>query len=150
MQGGDQSAMSVVEVGAVLVGLSFPQLENRSGAPAFLQAFLLDACLPCGGPLTAKRTRFTERGNCGTMCHMNTRKEISIRDLHERTGALVREAAAGHYAVIITDRGRPVATMTPFIDGKLHSLNHRPPKFWPSLTPTAPTVSGRLFQSVQP
>ncbi len=49
---------------------------------------------------------------------MTTRKEISIRDLHERTGSLVREAAAGHYAVIITDRGRPVATITPYVETK--------------------------------
>jgi len=50
------------------------------------------------------------------LCHLRIRKEISIRDLHERTGALVREAATGHYAVIFTDRGRPVATMTPCVE----------------------------------
>ena len=49
---------------------------------------------------------------------MSTRKEVSIRDLHERTGALVREAATGRYAVIITDRGRPVATIAPYIEAK--------------------------------
>lgn len=40
-------------------------------------------------------------------------KYVSIRALHEQTGALVREAAAG-YSVIVTDRGRPVATLVPY------------------------------------
>jgi antitoxin (DNA-binding transcriptional repressor) of toxin-antitoxin stability system len=34
--------------------------------------------------------------------------------LHEHTGALVREAAQAGYAVVVTDRGRPVATMAPW------------------------------------
>ena len=42
-------------------------------------------------------------------------KSVSIRDLHERTGALVREAAAAAYGVVVTDRGRPVATIVPFV-----------------------------------
>lgn len=36
-------------------------------------------------------------------------KTVSIRELHERTGALVREAARS--PVRITDRGRPVAIL---------------------------------------
>ena len=40
-------------------------------------------------------------------------KYVSIRALHEQTGALVREAAAG-YEVVVTDRGRPIATLVPF------------------------------------
>lgn len=38
-------------------------------------------------------------------------KKISIRDLHEHTGKLVREAATGGY--IVTDRGQPVARIVP-------------------------------------
>ncbi len=49
------------------------------------------------------------------MCHMTPVKKISIRDLHARTGAMVREAAAGVYAFVVTDHGRPVATITPFV-----------------------------------
>ena len=36
--------------------------------------------------------------------------------MHERTGSLVREAAAGGYAVVVTDRGRPVATLAPYVE----------------------------------
>lgn len=38
-------------------------------------------------------------------------KRISIRELHEATGRLVREAAEGGY--VVTDRGRPVAQIVP-------------------------------------
>lgn len=41
-------------------------------------------------------------------------KRVSIRELHEHTGAVVREAASAGNAVVITDRGRPVATMAPW------------------------------------
>jgi prevent-host-death family protein len=37
-------------------------------------------------------------------------EKISIRDLHFKTGEWVRKAAAGE-GVVITDRGRPVATL---------------------------------------
>lgn len=40
-------------------------------------------------------------------------KKVSLRELHEQTGVVVREAAAG-YSVVITDRGRPIATITPY------------------------------------
>ena len=39
---------------------------------------------------------------------------ISIRDLHLRTGEWVRRAAAGG-SVVVTDRGRPVATLAPYV-----------------------------------
>jgi antitoxin (DNA-binding transcriptional repressor) of toxin-antitoxin stability system len=38
---------------------------------------------------------------------------ISIRELHLETGRWVRRAAAGE-AVIVTDRGRRVASLAPF------------------------------------
>lgn len=38
-------------------------------------------------------------------------KRISIRQLHEHTGKLVREPPSGGY--IITDRGQPVARIVP-------------------------------------
>ena len=39
-------------------------------------------------------------------------KTISIRELHEKTGEWVRLAEA-HEQIIITQRGRPVAALTP-------------------------------------
>jgi len=41
-------------------------------------------------------------------------KRISLRELHEKTGTLIREASTAGYSVVITDRGRPVATITPY------------------------------------
>lgn len=53
-------------------------------------------------------------------------KYVSIRALHEQTGALVREAAAG-YSVIVTDRGRPVATLVPYApETDRHTFATRP------------------------
>lgn len=43
------------------------------------------------------------------MSHM---KEISIRELHRRTGAWVR-AARKHGVILVRDRHVPVATLTP-------------------------------------
>ena len=40
-------------------------------------------------------------------------KAITIRDLHLDTGRWVRRAAAGS-ALVVTDRGRPVATLHRF------------------------------------
>jgi prevent-host-death family protein len=40
-------------------------------------------------------------------------KRVTLRGLHEWTGAVVREAAAG-FEVVVTDRGRPIATIVPF------------------------------------
>ena len=39
-------------------------------------------------------------------------KTITIRELHERTGRWVREAAR-HGQIIVTDSGRPVARLVP-------------------------------------
>ena len=41
-----------------------------------------------------------------SMCHMRT---ISIRELHERTGAWVRRAQLG--PITVTERGRPIARL---------------------------------------
>ena len=40
-------------------------------------------------------------------------KRVSIRDLHLHTGKWVR-GVAEHRRIVITDRGRPVATIMPF------------------------------------
>jgi prevent-host-death family protein len=40
-------------------------------------------------------------------------KTITIRDLHLETSRRVRDAAAGE-VLVITDRGRPVATLQPW------------------------------------
>lgn len=42
-------------------------------------------------------------------------KEISIRELHRRTGAWVR-AARKHGSILVRDRHTPVATITPVSD----------------------------------
>lgn len=46
------------------------------------------------------------------MSHM---KEISIRELHRRTGAWVR-GARKYGAILVRDRNVPVATLTPVAD----------------------------------
>ena len=40
-------------------------------------------------------------------------KTVSIRELHEKTGAWVRLAET-HEQIIITDRGQPVASLSPY------------------------------------
>ena len=45
-------------------------------------------------------------------------KQIRIRDLHIKTGEWVRKAARGE-GVVITERGRPMATLIPFAEGSL-------------------------------
>ena len=46
------------------------------------------------------------------MTHIVHMKRIGIRELHLKTGEWVRSAALGE-GVVITDRGRPVATLLP-------------------------------------
>ena len=43
------------------------------------------------------------------MCHIGPMKTVSIRELHEATGRLVRRARAEN--LVITDRGEPVAIL---------------------------------------
>ena len=43
-------------------------------------------------------------------------ERIRIRDLHMKTGEWVRRAARGE-GVVITERGRPVASLIPFREG---------------------------------
>ena len=50
---------------------------------------------------------------CVTVCHMKT---ISIRELHEKTGTLVREARRLG-GLIVTERGAPVARLEPLAAG---------------------------------
>lgn len=47
--------------------------------------------------------------------------EVGIRALKQNASAVVAEAAAGE-TVIITDRGRPVAQMTPIPKSRLREL----------------------------
>jgi antitoxin (DNA-binding transcriptional repressor) of toxin-antitoxin stability system len=47
------------------------------------------------------------------MCHNVHMKTISIRELHLRTGRWVRQAAS-QGPIVVTDRGRRVATLHPF------------------------------------
>lgn len=46
---------------------------------------------------------------------MSSIRRISLRELHERTGALIREASAAGYTVVVTDRGQPIATIVPYV-----------------------------------
>lgn len=51
----------------------------------------------------------TRKVSCDTVCHMKT---ISIRELHEKTGAWVRQSV--HYGEIeVTDHGKTVARILP-------------------------------------
>ena len=45
---------------------------------------------------------------------MSPPRRISLRELHERTGSLIREASAAGYSVVVTDRGQPIATIMPY------------------------------------
>jgi prevent-host-death family protein len=57
--------------------------------------------------------------------------KVSIRDLHLHTGELVRRAAAGG-SVVVTDRGRPVASLVPYEpteDGTPFSARRLLPEF---------------------
>ncbi len=69
------------------------------------------------------------------MSHMKT---VSIRELHEKTGEWVRQAEA-HEQIIITDRGRPVASLAPFRKpAKLNRFQKR------RLLPAYRKLQGRL------
>lgn len=48
------------------------------------------------------------------MCHNVHMKVISIRELHLETGQWVRSAGRPGARIVVTDRGRPVATLVPF------------------------------------
>ena len=52
------------------------------------------------------------------MIHLVHMKRIGIRELHLKTGEWVRGAALGE-GVVITDRGRPVASLLPVRPGDL-------------------------------
>ena len=57
--------------------------------------------------------------------------QIGIRDLHLKTGEWVRRAARGE-GVVITERGRPVASLIPFAPdtpGRLFRDRHVLPEF---------------------
>ena len=45
-------------------------------------------------------------------------ERVSIRDLHLKTGELVRRAALGE-GVVVTERGRPLASIVPVRPGDL-------------------------------
>ena len=47
------------------------------------------------------------------MCHIVHMKEITIRELHLKTGAWARKAAADGQ-IIVTERGHPLVTLMPY------------------------------------
>jgi prevent-host-death family protein len=47
------------------------------------------------------------------MCYIVHMKKITIRELHIDTGKLVRSASR-EQKLIVTDRGTPIATITPY------------------------------------
>jgi prevent-host-death family protein len=57
-------------------------------------------------------------GHCATLKHM---ADVGIRALKQNASAVVAEAAAGA-TVTITDRGRPVAQLTPLPTTRLQQL----------------------------
>jgi len=81
------------------------------------------------------------------MKHMT---EVGIRELKQNASAVVREAASGE-SLTITDRGRPVATIGPLRQSRLHQLieagHARPPRAsWADITAPepGPALSGEL------
>lgn len=66
-------------------------------------------------------------------------KQIRIRDLHIKTGEWVRKAARGE-GVVITERGRPMASLIPFDEGSL-SRSFRDRRTLPEFD-ALPDVSG--------
>src|SRR4051812_48607982 len=70
--------------------------------------------------LTGRRCRFWLRceGELATLClkcHIEHMVEISIRELHMKTGEWVRKASDAE-GIVILERGRPVAKIVPFTD----------------------------------
>lgn len=63
-----------------------------------------------------RQRELTYIAKCETFVHM---KQIRIRDLHIKTGEWVRKAARGE-GVVITERGRPMASLIPFDEGSLN------------------------------
>jgi len=55
--------------------------------------------------------------NCVTVCNIVPMKLVSIRELHQSTGRIVRSAA--EEAAIVTDQGRPVAIIKGIAPGDL-------------------------------
>lgn len=47
------------------------------------------------------------------MCYIVHMKQITIRELHIKTGEWVRQTGSEE-RIVITDRGRPIATLVPF------------------------------------
>ena len=81
------------------------------------------------------------------MKHMT---EVGIRALKQNASAVVAQAAAGEH-VTITDRGRPVAQLTPIPSSRVEQLvqagRARPAKHAISALPTprpGPDLSGEL------
>ena len=66
-------------------------------------------------------------------------ERIKLRDLHIKTGEWVRRAARGE-GIIITERGRPVASLIPFNEGNL-GRSFRERQMLPEFD-TLPEVSG--------
>jgi antitoxin (DNA-binding transcriptional repressor) of toxin-antitoxin stability system len=56
--------------------------------------------------------RFPEKPKCDTMCHM---EKTSVRELHLRTSALIKNVAQGQ-TYIIESRGVPVAELRPLTE----------------------------------
>ena len=48
---------------------------------------------------------------CVTVTHMATKGSVSIRELHEKTGELVRQAGHSRTPMPVTDRGKVVAVL---------------------------------------
>ena len=56
-------------------------------------------------------------GTCHDVSRMIFMKSVSIRELHERTGRIVRQAA--QQPVIVTDRGSRIALLKPYSEEEI-------------------------------
>jgi prevent-host-death family protein len=88
-------------------------MASRSRAARARQCSGLSDVMPMAA--TRESARDLE---CATMKHM---KEVGIRALKQNASKVVAEAAAGEI-IVITDRGRPVAQITPLPKSRLQQL----------------------------
>ena len=73
-------------------------------------------------------------------------KEISIRDLHQRTGVWVRRAA-DEGRIVVKDRGRPVATLVPYADDETGGVPFAKRKLVPGFA-ALPRIEGDCTEDI--
>lgn len=78
-----------------------------------LRRSLAGALVEAPSSIASSRVGLTAAAACITFVHM---QRVGIRELHLKTGEWVRRAARGE-RVVVTERGRPVASLIPLREG---------------------------------